>query len=155
MLLSGGSARRSHPRAYACRIGFWLLITLNAIPRLAVAGSVPIVGWGHNYYGQATPPAAATNIVALSAGWQHALALRADGTLVPWGWTNFNLAQVPVAATNIVAMAAGAYHNLALRADGTVLAWGNNDGGQIKRPRRRHQRRGARRRLSAQCGPSR
>src|ERR1017187_7663694 len=111
-------------------LGFWLLITLAATLRIAVAGSAPAVGWGNNNYGQATPPAEATNLVALDAGWQHALALRADGSLVTWGYTNLNLVPIPAEATNIVAMAASDYHNLVLRADGKVLAWGKNDAGE-------------------------
>jgi hypothetical protein len=60
-------------------------VILGCALQLPAAAGVPILGWGHNYYGQSTPPAAATNIVALGAGSQHALALRADGTLLRWG----------------------------------------------------------------------
>lgn len=129
-----GVASHGRSRAFACRTGFLLLITLCCAVQLPVAGSTPIVGWGHNYYGQATPPPEATNLVAVSAGWQHSLALRADGTLVAWGWTNFGLLEIPPAATNVVAITAGVYQNLALRADGTLLAWGDNDSGQLNVP---------------------
>src|SRR3974377_1378009 len=106
-VLSDGSAPQTGGRAHVCRIVLSLLFAVSAALQPAVAGSKPIIGWRHNYYGQATPPAEATNIVALSAGFQHALALRADGTVVAWGYTNFDLAQVPAVATNIVVMAAG------------------------------------------------
>ncbi len=129
-----GSAPETPCRSRVCRIALSLLIALSAALPAALAGSPQIVGWGHNYYGQATPPSQATNLVAVSAGWQHSLALRAEGTLVAWGWTNFGIVEIPAAATNVVAMTAGAYHNLALRADGTLLAWGDNEGGQLNVP---------------------
>ena len=97
---------------------------------MAVLSVVPVLGWGYNYYGQATAPAAATNLVALGAGSQHALALRADGSLVTWGYNGYGLGSIPAAEVNIVAMAVGDYHDLVLRADGTVLAWGKNDAGE-------------------------
>ena len=46
-----GLAPRTRSRVRVCHIGLCLLITLNAALQTAVAGSPPIVGWGHNYYG--------------------------------------------------------------------------------------------------------
>ncbi|WNG62646.1 RCC1 repeat-containing protein [Archangium gephyra] len=79
-----------------------------------------------------------TNVVALSAGFDHSLALRADGTVWSWGnnangqlgrtlATSFDAipAQVP-GLTGVVTLSAGFGHTLALRADGTVWAWGSN-----------------------------
>ena len=81
----------------------------------------------------------------LAAGFQHSLALHADGTVYAWGDNSRGqlgngqagkglLSARPVRVqnlTDIVALAARANHNLALRADGTVWAWGQNDQGQL------------------------
>ncbi len=101
---------------------------------MAVAGGVPLLAWGKNSDGQTNVPPAATNLLAVSPGWQHGLALRADGNLVTWGYAGFGLATIPTEATNIVAIAAGDYHSLALRADGTVFAWGKNEAGESTVP---------------------
>jgi alpha-tubulin suppressor-like RCC1 family protein len=90
----------------------------------------------------------ATNWISHSAGWSHAVALRADGTLWTWGDNSSgqlgdgttNNTQAPgqivvtqpaSAANNWKSVAAGDFHNLALKADGTLWAWGNNSFGQL------------------------
>ena len=60
-------------------------------------------------------PPDATNVVAVAAGWEHCLALRADGSVIAWGDNSYGQSAVPASATNVVAIAAGYYHNLALR----------------------------------------
>ena len=75
-----------------------------------------------------------TDIVAISAGDLHSLALRSNGTVVAWGQNDYEQSNVPSGLSNVVAIAAGASHNLALKADGTVTAWGLNDRGQCNVP---------------------
>jgi len=86
-----------------------------------------------------------TNIVALSAGESHNLALKANGTVWAWGWNAFgqlgdgttNDAHTPVLVsglTNVVAISGRAYHCLALKSDGTVWGWGWNANGQLGGP---------------------
>jgi hypothetical protein len=58
-------------------------------------------------------------VVAISAGLDHSLALRADGTVVGWGG---NAARVPADLYGVVAVAAGFNSSLALKSDGSV--WG-------------------------------
>src|SRR5262249_46211603 len=69
-------------------------------------------------------PAAATNVIAVTSGYNHSLALRADGTVVAWGWNEYDQCDVPAGLTNVIAIAAGNKHSVALRADGTVVGWG-------------------------------
>jgi len=94
-------------------------------------------GWMRNI----SPPNAwvpsdlGTNVIALSAGYEHALALRTNGTVVGWGGGNYyRQNSIPAGLTNVVAIASGYYHNLALKSDGTVVAWGDNGWGQTTLP---------------------
>jgi len=68
-----------------------------------------------------TPPPGLSNIIALAAGKDFTLALRADHTVVQWP-TN----EVPAGLRDVVAVAARHRHSLALRSDGTVVAWGDD-----------------------------
>jgi len=72
--------------------------------------------------------------VAVAAGSQHSLALRADGIVAAWGNNGNGQTNVPPGLSNVVAVAGGEYHSLALRADGTVAAWGYNYYGQTNVP---------------------
>ncbi|WP_051318216.1 Ig-like domain-containing protein [Cohnella thermotolerans] len=89
-----------------------------------------------------------TNVVAISAGSDHALALKADGTVWSWGENvNGQLgtgsamdSNKPIqvkgvggtgALTNVIGIAAGNGFSLALASDGTVWSWGLNDDGQL------------------------
>ncbi|MDD4628733.1 MAG: hypothetical protein PHE68_05065, partial [Candidatus Peribacteraceae bacterium] len=77
-----------------------------------------------------------SDIIAISAGYQGALALGRDGSVYAWG----NGSTVPIRVrgvdgqgflTGITAIAAGSQHFLALSNDGSVYAWGRNDFGQL------------------------
>lgn len=103
------------------------------------AGGVPLE-WAQtnatfqHYAATNSPPPEATNIVAISSGALHCLALRADGVIIPWGdYLNYQT-NIPAAASNVVAIASGWYHNLALRADGTLVQWGNTPGFSLSHP---------------------
>ena len=89
------------------RITFLIFLTAQTV----LAGAPPagqVVGWGFNYSGQATglptndgPKApnrstgvvtiagqVLTDVVAVSGGGDHSLALRSDSTVVSWGWSH-------------------------------------------------------------------
>jgi alpha-tubulin suppressor-like RCC1 family protein len=83
-----------------------------------------------------------SGIVAISAGEQHSLFLKNDGTV--WacgsnaqgqlGQGNYTNATVPVQVTvvsGVTAISAGHMHSLFLKSDGTVWACGNNANGQL------------------------
>jgi hypothetical protein len=94
-----------------------------------------VVGWGYNSYGQASPPAGLTDVVAISAGFEHSLALvDVDKAVVAWGRDDAGQGSVPGVLTDVVAISAGGYHNLVLKGDGTVVGWGYNPSGQTSPP---------------------
>ncbi len=123
---------------------------------LALKSDGTVIAWGYNNVGQLgdgtsgnyrlTPVVVtgAKNIVAISAGYEHSLALKSDGTVLAWGSDDsgqlgdggsFISSSTPVAvssvASGIVAISAGRSHSLALKADGTLLQWGLRQAGSF------------------------
>jgi alpha-tubulin suppressor-like RCC1 family protein len=127
-----------------------------------ILGSGPssVFGWGYNLYGQLgigtagdqnQPRQSGTGSdwSALSAGGNHTLAVRSDGTLWAWGrnescqlglgtvvscndTTGYRSVPTQVGGdADWAAVAAGDSHSLALKADGSLWAWGNNALGQL------------------------
>lgn len=128
----------------------WTDVSAGTKHTLAVRADGTLWAWGANDYGATglgtdvgttlvpTQVGTGTDWVAVAAGVNHSLALRADGTLWAWGAnyqgrTGLGLAGgttlVPTqvgTGTDWVAVAAGVYQSLGLRADGTLWAWGDN-----------------------------
>ncbi len=76
-----------------------------------------------------------TDIIAMQAGENHAVALFSDGTVNTWGGYDSET-NMPAGLSDVVAISANGYsrHTLALKSDGTVMAWGLNDYGQTNVP---------------------
>ena len=103
---------------------FLILVSLVPSAHGAIGGTV--VAWGYNASGQTDVPAGLNGVVAVSAGWQHSVALKADGTVVAWGTNEFGQLNIPPGLNGVAAIASGHSHILALRSNGTVVAWGRN-----------------------------
>jgi RHS repeat-associated protein len=82
------------------------------------------------------------SLSAVAAGWDHAVALKTDGTVLAWGSnasgqlgdnsTSDSSTPVTVSGlSGIVAVTAGNEFSAALRNDGTVWTWGDNTSGQL------------------------
>ena len=86
-----------------------------------------VVSWGSIVLPLVQP---GTRFIAVAAGGEHSLALKADGTVVAWGRNLSGESTVPEGLSNVIAIAAGGRSNsgfsVALRRDGTIVAWGDN-----------------------------
>jgi len=132
---------------------------------LALCSDGTLASWGYNLYGQlgnntttnsSVPvtvtttgtPLAGKIVSAVTAGYEHNLALCTDGTLASWGYNAYGQlgnnattnSSVPVAVTtagtalagkSAVAISTGTYHSLTLCSDGSLAAWGYNTYGQL------------------------
>ena len=104
------------------------LHSTNSTPaRLAV---VPVAAW----VAQGEVPPDLTNVLSVSAGWSHSLAVKSDSTVAAWGSNDFHQIEIPVGLTNVVSVAAGGRHSVALEAGGRVSVWGDNSLGQLNVP---------------------
>jgi hypothetical protein len=86
-----------------------------------------------------------TDVVAVSAGTMHSLALLKDGTVRAWGQNKFGQVgdgstanrntPTPVPGVrNAIAIAATGYFSVAVLSDGTVMEWGSTYGNPSPRP---------------------
>lgn len=130
---------------------------------VTVKGDGTVWGWGYNAGGlgdgtaalRASPVQAKdaagialTSAVQVSAGQDHTLVLKADGSVWAWGYNSYGKLGDgtgvggrlnPVAVldpggggfTGVAKVAAGSAHSMALKTDGTVWAWGLNNYGQL------------------------
>lgn len=139
----------------------------RSIHTVALKGDGTVRAWGYNLYGglgdgtqtDSTVPVQTidpndptgylTGVIAVEAGRQYSLALKADGTVWSWGG-NFrgmlgdgtqNPSSVPIQVIDpadptgylrgVTAISAGQLHSAALKGDGTIRTWGINTNGEL------------------------
>lgn len=107
----------------------FLIFASSCMAKVADAGS--IISWGNIVYDSNDFPL--TDVVAITAGGWHSLALKSDGSMVGWGVNSSGQASPP-SGNDFVAIAAGDTHNLALKPDGSIVGWGENYYGQAEPP---------------------
>jgi len=83
------------------------------------------------------------DVVAISTGSHHTMAIKKDGSLWGWGWNSsgqlgdgvpFSSQIAPVRIMeNVVAVDAGAFHTVAVKIDGSLWTWGTNFAEQMIR----------------------
>ena len=149
------TTNRSSPVSVVGGFTDWIQISAGDNHSLAIRANGTAWGWGENNVGQlgdnsttyrSSPVSVVggfTDWIQISAGQEHSLAIRANGTA--WGWGSSRFGRLgdnttvskrsPVAVvggfTDWVQISAGTYHSLAIRANGTAWAWGRNGSGQL------------------------
>jgi hypothetical protein len=121
---------------------------------MALQSDNVLFSWGDDLDGQlgqlgSTTPLVPTavalsgqQVIAVSAGEAHVLAIAADNTLLTWGnnaagqlgqgnLTSLNLPTQLGTDANWFAVSAGGSHSLAIKFDRTLWAWGANNDGQL------------------------
>lgn len=163
--LGNGSLEDSHVPIKVARLSKVCAIACGANQSYALKKDGTVWSWGHNDKGQlginsttnshvpvqvvaARGSGFLSGIKAISAGFQHTLALAASGTIQVWGDnTHCQLgngtttsSSLPIGLKDqnksdvkgIGKIEAGAFHSLALEGDnGNVWSWGRNDQGQL------------------------
>jgi hypothetical protein len=86
----------------------FVVITLFTAKDYGVTAGL-VKSWGE----MATPNAKLIDVIAISGGESHNLALRENGSIVGWGRNDYGQAGAP-AGWNYAAIAAGDYHSLAI-----------------------------------------
>jgi len=96
---------------------------------------------GHGRYSKNTPVKIMDDVVYVSTGFSHSMAITADGNLWAWGWNNNGQIgdgtrrgdrHSPVIIMGDVAsVSAGTYHTMAITTDGSLWGWGANWNGEL------------------------
>ncbi|GAA1307964.1 RCC1 domain-containing protein [Planotetraspora silvatica] len=139
----------------AAGVTFAALIVGTSPSTASAAQAIRVKSWGDNPFGQLgdatatdrhTPVTAAgvtaAEVTAVSGGFNHSLALLANGTIEAWGHnadgqlgdgttTDHPTSGTVAGLLSVRSIAAGDDFSLARLGDGTVQAWGDNDFGQL------------------------
>jgi alpha-tubulin suppressor-like RCC1 family protein len=95
-----------------------LQVTSTSLP-------IPLLGFPYFTYDGLAKTYIVSQNAYLSAGSNHALVLKADGTVVAWGNNDAGQTNVPAGLGGVVQVSAGRLHSVALKSNGTVVGWGS------------------------------
>jgi alpha-tubulin suppressor-like RCC1 family protein len=133
----------------------WIQVSAGGLHSLGLRANGTAWAWGYNTDGQlgdntATSKSSPVSVVGgftdwvqVSAGYNHSLGVRANGTAWAWGFNaqgrlgdgteTSRLSPVSVVGgfSDWIQVSAGGYQSLGLRANGTTWAWGRNAFGQL------------------------
>ena len=109
------------------------LATSFGVPKVTLLGASPQTNALNTNF--VDPGAVVTSApLAISTGYRHNLALKADGQVVGWGLDDNGQSSITNGSTRMVIIAAGDLHSLALSANGSVFGWGYTNDGAINIP---------------------
>ena len=108
-----------------------IAINNNYLLALAEDGTVRAWKWRESFQTCEVPVGFSGNVVSITAGDTHALALKVDGSVVSWGNDDY---PVPTELANVQAIAAGRDYSAALTADGNIRVWGKDQYGLLDVP---------------------
>jgi alpha-tubulin suppressor-like RCC1 family protein len=154
--LGDGSKTNSTSPVQITALSGFLQVSAGNTHSMGLKSNGTVWTWGDNSLGQlgnSTSGTATqspsritglTGLTAVSAGSNHSVALRNDGTVWAWGanyygalgngqyssTANQTATQV-TGVSGITAISAGGYHTVALKNDSTVWTWGHNGSGQL------------------------
>jgi hypothetical protein len=100
----------------------------------AALAVIPLSLVGDDSLNQLGVTITATNLVSISAGEWHNLALRGDGGVVAWGADTSGQCDVPTNLPPCAQISAGGFHSLAVTARGKVVGWGEDFENQASPP---------------------
>jgi alpha-tubulin suppressor-like RCC1 family protein len=129
----------------------WIMVSAGDRHSLAIKNDDTLWAWGSNAYGQIgddtinwfdeTPPIQIGNDTwtMVSAGKEHSLGLKTNGTLWAWGsggrlgdgTNNGQTSPIQIGSDTWLMVSAGRDHSLGLKTDGTLWSWGSNNFGQL------------------------
>jgi alpha-tubulin suppressor-like RCC1 family protein len=151
----GTITNRSSPVSVVGGFTDWVQISAGQQHTAAIRANGTAWAWGNNQFGRLgdntttsrTSPVSVvggfTDWVQITAGGNHSVAIRANGTAWAWGWNSngrlgdntvtSRLSPVSVVGgfTDWVQISAGGSHTVAIRANGTAWAWGSNGYGRL------------------------
>ncbi|MDF1800039.1 MAG: hypothetical protein P1V81_12750 [Planctomycetota bacterium] len=108
-----------------------VLFALAASLAVGSTAAQELRSYGDDLSGQVSSTPLGWGFQDASAGGQHSLALRSDGTLVSWGSDQYGLITSSPFGGSYAAVSAGTFHSLALTPSGAIEAWGRDDAGQV------------------------
>ncbi|OLP75846.1 E3 ISG15--protein ligase Herc6 [Symbiodinium microadriaticum] len=109
------------------------LAIFSWMPRMALQAFLTVRpgSWCVQVLGQQCDlPADLGPILAVSAGFGHTCAVRADGELICFGWNHAGQCDVPADLGPVLAVSAGNVHACAVRSDGQLVCFGEHINGQ-------------------------